>query len=169
MPESRKRIGLLSDTHGHWDDRMTFHLQSVDEIWHAGDIGSFHVLDTMVQLAPLKVVFGNIDDHKMRSELPEMIEWEVNGVKIIMLHIGGSPGRYAKGIRRLLQAKRPDIFICGHSHQLRVEKDSTWGGVYINPGAAGKQGFHKVRTLLRFDLFSGGITNLEVVELQSVQ
>jgi len=169
MPESKIRIGLLSDTHGYWDNRMDHYLESVDEIWHAGDIGSFTVLDAMARIAPVKAVFGNIDDHKMRCELPETIEWEVNGLKFFMIHIGGRPGRYASGVRRLLQEKQPDIFICGHSHLLRVEKDTSWGGLYINPGAAGKHGFHKVRTLLRFDVNSGIIENLEVVELERVR
>ena len=148
---------------------MTFHLESVDEIWHAGDVGDFHVMEKMSQIAPVKAVFGNIDDHKMRTEIPEMIEWEVNGMNILMIHIGGRPGRYARGIRQLLQAKTPDLFICGHSHLLRVEKDDTWGGLYMNPGAAGMHGFHKVRTLLRFDVISGNVKNLEVVELQTVR
>tara|TARA_B110000503_G_C7133833_1_gene407961 strand:+ start:758 stop:1267 length:510 start_codon:yes stop_codon:yes gene_type:complete len=169
MPKLKLRVGLLSDTHSHWDDRMTHHLQSVDEIWHAGDIGDFHVLDTMTQMAPVKAVYGNIDDHRMRSELPELLEWEIHGLKFMMLHIGGRPGRYASGVRRLLDAQRPDVFICGHSHLLRVEKDTSWGGLYINPGAAGKHGFHRIRTLLRFDIQLGLIENLEVVELETVR
>jgi putative phosphoesterase len=169
MPKSSVRIGLLSDTHGHWDERMQHHLKSVDEIWHAGDIGGFNVLDALVKIAPVKAVYGNIDDHTMRSELPEWIEWDVHGLKVLMIHIGGRPGRYEKGIRSMLKTHQPDVFICGHSHLLRVEKDASWGGLYINPGAAGKHGFHRIRTMLRFDVQSGLIENLEVIELESIR
>ena len=159
------RIGLLSDTHGHMDDRILHHLEECDEIWHAGDIGDFRVTDALAELKPLVAVHGNIDDQLIRRDFPEHQHIERAGCKIWMTHIGGRPGRYAKGIRRGLNQHRPDIFICGHSHLLTVQHDKSWGGVHLNPGAAGKQGFHRVRTLLRFHLENGTIQRPEVVEL----
>ncbi|MEC8634737.1 MAG: YfcE family phosphodiesterase, partial [Bacteroidota bacterium] len=130
MPKDTVHIGLLSDTHGHWDDRITHHLSGCDEIWHAGDVGSLAVLDAMQQLGGhVRVVFGNIDDHRMRSETAETLHWEIQGLRFCMTHIGGRPGRYAKGIRSLLDATRPDVFICGHSHLLKVQKDPSFGGL----------------------------------------
>lgn len=159
------RIGLLSDTHSHMDDRILHHLSQVDEIWHAGDIGDLAVTDALAAVAPLRAVYGNIDDHRARAEFPEEIRWECGGLKCLMRHIGGRPDRYASGVRALLQGERPDVFICGHSHLLRVERDARWGGLYVNPGAAGVHGFHRVRTLLRFSIEGGQIHNMEVVEL----
>lgn len=166
MKDGEIRIGLLSDTHSHMDDRILHHLTGVDEIWHAGDIGDLLVIDRLAQKAKVLAVYGNIDDHKVRAEHPLMREWHFGQNHILMLHIGGRPGRYASGVRRLLTEKSPDLFICGHSHLLRVEKDPSWGGLYINPGAAGLHGFHRVRTLLRFSLHPElGISQMEVVEL----
>lgn len=159
------RIGLLSDTHSHCDDRILHHLSGVDEIWHAGDIGSLDVTDALAQVAPVRAVFGNIDDHRIRAEFPEEWRWECGGMRFLMRHIGGRPDRYASGVRTLLQSERPEAFICGHSHLLRVERDPSWGGLYINPGAAGVHGFHKVRTLLRFTVEAGQISEMELVEL----
>ncbi|MGB1574002.1 MAG: metallophosphoesterase family protein [Flavobacteriales bacterium] len=159
------RIGLLSDTHGHMDDRILHHLEECDEIWHAGDIGSLTVTDALAEVAPLLAVHGNIDDQLIRREFPEHHHVEREGLSIWMTHIGGRPGRYASGIRRGLDQHRPGLFVCGHSHLLMVKKDPSWGGLYLNPGAAGKQGFHRVRTLLRFDIELGRILHPEVVEL----
>ena len=159
------RIGLISDTHGHIDDRILHHLEGCDEIWHAGDIGHFRVTDALAKVAPLVVVHGNIDDQLLRRDFPEHQHLERGGCRIWMTHIGGRPGRYAKGIRSGLNAHRPDLFVCGHSHLLLVQKDPSWGGLYLNPGAAGKQGFHAMRTLLRFNLADGQVLNPEVVEL----
>ena len=159
------RIGLISDTHGHIDDRILHHLAECDEIWHAGDIGSLTVTDALSSAAPLVAVHGNIDDHIIRSEFPEHHHFEREGLSIWMTHIGGRPGRYASGIRRGLMQHRPALFVCGHSHLLLVKKDPSWGGLYLNPGAAGRQGFHRMRTLLRFNLEQGAILNPEVVEL----
>ena len=166
MPKDTVHIGLLSDTHSHWDERMTHHLSGCDEIWHAGDVGSLSVLDAMQQLnVKLRVVFGNIDDHKMRSETDEILHWEIQGVRFCMTHIGGRPGRYAKGIRRLLDANRPDVFICGHSHLLKIQRDESFGGLYVNPGAAGLHGFHRTRTLVKFSIARGHLDQMHVVEL----
>ena len=160
------RVGLLSDTHSHMDDRILHHFKGVDEIWHAGDIGRLEVVDELAKLAPVRAVFGNIDDQRVRSEHPEVRDWRIGRHRILMLHIGGRPGRYAKGVRSLLMARQPNLFICGHSHLLRVERDATWGGLYVNPGAAGVHGFHRVRTLLRFHFHpENGLSDLEVVEL----
>lgn len=167
MPQNELHIGLLSDTHGHWDDRLAHHLKSCDEIWHAGDIGDFNVIEAIEELKPLKfrVVYGNIDHARLRSEFPEFLEWTIQGVKFIMTHIGGRPSRYSKGIRALLMGKRPDVFICGHSHMLLIQRDESWGGLFMNPGAAGMQGFHQVRTLLKFTITNGMITDLKAIEL----
>lgn len=159
------RIGLLSDTHSHCDERILHHLKEVDEIWHAGDIGDLQVTDQLAKIAPLRAVYGNIDDHRIRSEFEEELRWNCSGLSVLMRHIGGRPDRYASGVRAMLQQERPDIFICGHSHLLRVQRDTSWGGLYMNPGAAGKHGFHKVRTLLRFTVVAGQISGMEAVEL----
>lgn len=159
------RIGLLSDTHGHIDDRILHHLSGCDEIWHAGDIGDGGVTDALAEVAPLVAVYGNIDDHLLRREFPEHQHLEREGCRVWMTHIGGRPGRYAKGIRSGLQLHKPDLFVCGHSHLLLVKKDLSWGGIHLNPGAAGRQGFHRVRTMLRFTLSSGKLVDPEVVEL----
>ena len=159
------RIGLISDTHGHIDDRMLHHLSACDEIWHAGDIGNFRVTDALASIAPLIAVHGNIDDQLIRRDFPEHQHFQRNGCSVWMTHIGGRPGRYASGIRQGLMDKRPNLFICGHSHLLLVKADPSWGGLYLNPGAAGVQGFHRVRTLLRFTLSDGKVLAPEVVEL----
>lgn len=166
MPKDNVHIGLLSDTHSHWDDRMTHHLADCHEIWHAGDVGDLTVLDAMGQLnAHVRVVFGNIDDHRIRAETNETLHWEIQGLRFCMTHIGGRPGRYAKGIRSLLNETRPDVFICGHSHLLKVQRDPSFDGLYINPGAAGIHGFHRKRTLIKFSIVQSQLTQMRVVEL----
>jgi len=166
MPKDNVHIGLLSDTHSHWDDRMTHHLADCHEIWHAGDVGDLTVLDAMGQLnAHVRVVFGNIDDHRIRAETDETLHWEIQGLRFCMTHIGGRPGRYAKGIRSLLNETRPDVFICGHSHLLKVQRDPSFDGLYINPGAAGIHGFHRKRTLIKFSIEQSQLTQMRVVEL----
>ena len=167
MPLDNVHIGLLSDTHGHWDDRMSHHLSDCDELWHAGDIGSLDVIDAMQKLVdrPARVVFGNIDSAIIRSETKEMLLWKIQGIQFMMLHIGGRPGRYAKGVRQLLNDHRPDVFICGHSHLLRIERDPSFGGLYCNPGAAGLHGFHRMRTMLKFRVLRGELVDMRVIEL----
>lgn len=147
------------------DDRILHHLRGAQEIWHAGDIGDLAVTDDLERIAPVRAVYGNIDDHRARATFPAAQRWTCGGLQFEMVHIGGRPGAYAPGVLAGLQTRRPDVFICGHSHILRIERDSRWGGLYMNPGAAGVHGFHAVRTLLRFDLLSGQIRNLEAVEL----
>ncbi|WP_375419246.1 metallophosphoesterase family protein [uncultured Hymenobacter sp.] len=161
-----KRIALLSDTHGYLDERIVHHLGGADEIWHAGDFGGVDVADTLAGLAPVfRGVYGNIDGRDVRLSQPLTQEFEVEGLRVLMTHIGGYPGHYAPAARPLLHAARPGLFISGHSHILRVMPDPKLGLLHLNPGAAGRHGFHKVRTLLRFGVQAGKVTELQVVEL----
>jgi putative phosphoesterase len=159
------KIGLISDTHGYIDERILHHLQGCDEIWHAGDIGALEVTNELKKIAPLRAVWGNIDGREIRQEFPEQQWFNCEGKKIWMTHIGGAPPRYNPAIRPLLKSEKPDIFICGHSHILRVMNDPTFGVLYLNPGAAGKHGFHKMRTMLRFSIESGAVKDMQVIEL----
>jgi uncharacterized protein len=159
------RIGLLSDTHGHLDQGMLTHLAPCDEVWHAGDIGPLEVTDRLSKLKPVRAVYGNIDDAQARLTWPEDAVFTVEGVKVVMTHIGGYPGHYTARTRQLLLSERPKLYICGHSHILKVMPDPKLGLLHMNPGAAGVHGFHQVRTLLRFTLDASHIRDLEVVEL----
>ena len=161
------KIGVLSDTHSHMDEGILTFLQPCDEIWHAGDIGrSELVIPPLKNICPIRAVYGNIDDAKVRVEFPEHLVWELEGKKFFMTHIGGNPPKYAKGVSSLLNLHQPDVFITGHSHILKICPDAKRNVLFINPGAAGKHGFHKVRTLVRFDLHEGKLSNLEVLELR---
>lgn len=160
-----KRIGILSDTHGHWDDRYLEYFAECDEIWHAGDIGSFELIRRLEEFRPVKAVCGNCDGGDTRKTYPETLEWECENTRVMMTHIGGYPGKYAPGIRKILAEKRPQLFIAGHSHILKVMFDRQMNLLYINPGAAGIMGWHKVRTLIRVTLSQGNFSNLEVIEL----
>ncbi|KAA9327109.1 metallophosphoesterase family protein [Hymenobacter busanensis] len=159
------RIGLLSDTHSYLDERILHHLQDCDEIWHAGDVGDEKVLDQLEALAPLRAVSGNIDDRAVRLRCPETQLFTANGLKVLIHHIGGYPGRYAPPARALLLRERPGLFICGHSHILRVMPDRQLGLLHLNPGAAGRHGFHHMRTLLRFRIEAGKVLDMQAVEL----
>ena len=159
------RIGLLSDTHGCWDDRYEKYFGECDEIWHAGDIGSTEVADRLAAIAPLRAVYGNIDSGDIRLMFPEVYRWKCEEVDVLMKHIGGYPGKYDASIRRTIYAKPPRLFISGHSHLLKVVNDPTIGCLHINPGAAGRFGFHAVRTLVRFTIDGCDIKDLEVIEL----
>ena len=167
MPKDTVHIGLLSDTHSHWDDRMTHHLADCDEIWHAGDIGDLTVTDAIKDLKPLKAVYGNIDNSEIRAEFPLDNKFELEGVSVWITHIGGYPNRYYPRVKEKLKTNTPQLFITGHSHILKVMSDKKLGLLHMNPGAAGKHGFHQVRTMLRFVLEKGEIKNLEVIELGS--
>ncbi len=159
-------IGLISDTHSFLDPKVFDYFQACDEIWHAGDIGEAKVIDDLASFKPVRAVYGNIDDKSIRLRYPEKLVFELEGVKVYMIHIGGTPPRYAKGVKADLKAEQPKLFICGHSHILKVMPDRALNSMlYMNPGAAGRQGFHRMRTLLRFDLEAGNIKNLEVIEL----
>jgi putative phosphoesterase len=159
------KIGLLSDTHSYIDPKVYKYFKDVDEIWHAGDIGSTDVTDTLAEFKPLRVVFGNIDNHEIRAQFKETEIFTLEGVKVFMTHIGGYPNRYTPGIKEQLEAEKPKLFICGHSHILKVIYDKKLQLLHLNPGAAGYHGFHKLKTLLRFELNQGKIENLEIVEL----
>lgn len=158
------KVALISDTHGDLPDNALEILEQMDEIWHAGDVGSREVLAKLPSGPRHRIVYGNIDDSDMRSRHEEELFFETGGVKILMLHIGGKPPRYAKGVKAKLKNLQPDLFVCGHSHICKVEFDKALGCLYMNPGALGNQGFHKVKTVLTFEL-EGKIKNLNVVEL----
>ena len=161
-----KKILLLSDTHGHVDDHMMKYVKESDEVWHAGDIGTTQVTDTISSLKPLRAVFGNIDNHELRLSFPEELLFECEDINIYMTHIGGRPSRYAKGISEKIKSIKPKIFICGHSHILRIQYDKVNQLLFINPGAIGKHGFHKVRTMVRFEIDKSDIKNIEVIEVK---
>ncbi|MFL2584323.1 MAG: metallophosphoesterase family protein [Flavobacteriaceae bacterium] len=161
-----KKILLLSDTHGHVDDHMMKYVKESDEVWHAGDIGTTQVTDTIASLKPLRAVFGNIDNHELRLSFPEELLFECEDINIYMTHIGGRPGRYAKGISEKIKSIKPKIFICGHSHILKIQYDKVNQLLFINPGAIGKHGFHKVRTMVRFEIDKSDIKNMEVIEVK---
>lgn len=159
------RIGLLSDTHSYLDDSIFRHFEQCDEIWHAGDFGDISVADTLAAFRPLRGVYGNIDGQDIRKIYPEHLRFECEQVAVWMTHIGGYPGRYSTQVKMEIQSHPPKLFICGHSHILKVMYDQKLQCLHLNPGAAGKQGWHKVRTLLRFSIDENRIENLEVVEL----
>lgn len=161
-----KRILLLSDTHSHIDERILHYVAEADEIWHAGDIGDLKVTDKIKELKPLRAVFGNIDDHEIRKEFPLNQRFLCEGVDVWITHIGGYPGRYSPAIREEIQENPPKLFICGHSHILKVMPDKKLDLLHMNPGAAGKYGFHKKRTMLRFTIEGENIKDLVVIELE---
>lgn len=160
------KILLLSDTHGYIDNQILKFVKQADEVWHAGDIGSLKVTDTIKELKPLKAVYGNIDGSVTRTTFPLNQLFEVEGVKILMTHIGGYPNRYEKRIKLLLKQHKPNIFISGHSHILKVIYDKKLNLLHLNPGAAGKYGIHQVRTMIRFELNQSKIEKLEIIELE---
>ncbi len=159
------KVALISDSHGFIDQHVLAHLQDVDEIWHAGDIGHDAVIQALPTEKKLMVVYGNIDDAEARMKYAEELFFEVEGLKVLMIHIGGKPPYYAKGIKSRIAQLQPGLFICGHSHICKVEFDAKLNCLYMNPGAIGKQGFHQVRTLLKFEIEAGKPKNLRVVEL----
>lgn len=159
------KIGLLSDTHGYLDPKILDHFGPCDELWHAGDIGSMEVAAALERFKPMKAVYGNIDDMALRTKYPEDLWFQCEGVEIWMTHIAGAPPRYNPRVRKILASRAPAALVCGHSHILRVINDKTHKFLYLNPGAAGHQGFHPMRTLLRFDIADGRFANMEVIEL----
>ena len=158
------KIGLLSDTHSVLNPRIFEHFKICDEIWHAGDIGTVDVIDQLSSFKTLRAVYGNIDNHKIRSICPKNLRFECEGVNVWITHIGGYPYRYNKEVRDELDRNSTDLFICGHSHILKVIYDENRDILHMNPGAAGNYGIHKVITMLRFDIEKGEIKNLEVIE-----
>ncbi|WP_233861339.1 metallophosphoesterase family protein [Tenacibaculum piscium] len=160
-----KKILLLSDTHSFIDNQILKFVKQADEVWHAGDIGDLKVTDTIKKLKPLRAVYGNIDDNNARAEFPLDNRFIVEDVSVWITHIGGYPNAYKPRVREELQQKSPKIFISGHSHILKVQYDQKFNLLHLNPGASGKYGFHKIRTMLRFELDKGEILNMEVIEL----
>jgi len=159
------KILLLSDTHGHIDDQILKYARLADEIWHAGDIGSLEVTDALKKLKPVKAVYGNIDDHNIQKEFPLNNRFLCEQVDVWITHIGGYPPKYNVRTRNEIKQNPPKIFICGHSHILKVMRDKKLDVLHMNPGACGKHGFHQVRTMLRFEIDGADIKNLEVIEL----
>lgn len=160
-----KRIGLLSDTHSYLDPNVFDHFKDCDEIWHGGDVGDVSLLDELEAFKPLRGVYGNIDDQAVRGRLPLNLNFEIEGLSVFITHIGGYPGRYTPRVRKILDTEKPRLYICGHSHILKVIMDKKRQCLHMNPGACGKHGFHQVRTLLRFSVGEGRISGLEVIEL----
>jgi|TARA_B110001452_G_scaffold238538_1_gene219104 uncharacterized protein len=161
-----KKILLISDTHGYIDDRIIQYAKQSDETWHAGDIGELKVTDELKKVTTIRAVHGNIDNNKIRAEYPENLRFQVEEMKIWITHIGGYPNKYNKRIRQEINTNPPDIFICGHSHILKVINDKKLNVLHINPGAIGKHGFHHVRTMIRFEIIKNKIQNLEVIEFK---
>ncbi len=159
------KIGILSDTHGFYDPRIADHFGECDEIWHAGDVGSRDVFLMLNRIAPVTGVFGNIDGTEIRSMFPLYQQKTIEGLDILMTHIGGYPGNYDRRVRSILEENPPDLFIAGHSHILKVLPDKKLKFLHINPGAAGRHGMHKVRTLVRLGFEAGRIDYVDVIEL----
>ena len=159
------RIGLISDTHGYLDPKVEKYFEQCDEIWHVGDVGNIEVIKALTKIKPVRGVYGNIDGQDIRKVFPKHLKFKCEDVKVWMTHIGGYPKKYAQDIREKIKANPPDLFITGHSHILKVVYDKELELLHINPGAAGKSGFHKVKTLVRFTIDGSAIKDLEVIEL----
>ncbi|HEY0432481.1 MAG TPA: metallophosphoesterase family protein [Chitinophagaceae bacterium] len=162
-----KKIGLLSDTHGFLDPAVFTQFSECDEVWHAGDFGSPGLVDKLALFKPLKGVYGNIDDTSIRTRFAETLVFECENIKVMMQHIGGYPPRYDPATRIVLMKEKPKLFIAGHSHILKIQFDAALDCLYINPGAAGRHGWHKMRTIVRFAIDGDQIKNCEVIELGS--
>lgn len=160
-----KKIGLLSDTHSYLDPKIFDYFKDVDEIWHAGDIGSLDVIDKLKAFKPFRGVYGNIDDHIIRKEVSEFNRFFCEDIEVLITHIAGKPGKYSKVVFEELTKKTPDLLICGHSHILLVQKDKRFNMLWMNPGSCGVKGFHSVKTLLRFTVTGKKIENLEAIEI----
>lgn len=160
------KIGLLSDTHGYLDPKIFDHFKNCDEVWHAGDIGEQNVATALESFKSFKAVYGNVDDKSIQVKYPEDLYITCEGLSILITHIGGVPPRYNPRVLKMLRTNTPDIFICGHSHILRIKRDEGFNNmIYLNPGAAGNHGFHAIKTIVRFDLLNKQIKNMEVIEL----
>lgn len=159
------RIGLIADTHDYLDDAVFKHFEKCDEIWHVGDFGTDKVSDALAACKPLKGVYGNIDGYDIRSVFPEMLVWSCEEVKVLMIHIGGYPPKYNTISKKMIQEHHPQLFISGHSHILKIMYDDKQHCLHMNPGAAGKHGWHKTRTLIRFEIDGKDMRNCEIIEL----
>jgi len=161
-----KHIGILSDTHSYLDNKVFRHFDACDEVWHAGDIGNVEVADKLAAFKPLRAVYGNIDGADLRISYPEEQFFECEGQRVYMIHIGGSPGKYPAAVKSRLLELQPTLYVCGHSHILRIVSDKGYGNMlHVNPGAAGVHGFHQVRTLVRLKIDEGRIFDVQVIEL----
>lgn len=161
-----KKIGLLSDTHSFLNNKLFKFFENCDEIWHCGDIGDIKVLNELENFKPVRAVYGNIDGYEIRYKLSENLHFEYEGMKVWLTHIGGYPGRYDKRVYRKIHSTPPDLFICGHSHILKVIYDKNLKLLHINPGAAGNYGQQKVPTAIRFNIHNGRVEDLEIIELK---
>lgn len=159
------KIALISDTHFCFEEDVNKYLREVDEIWHAGDIGDLNTADKYNVLKPLRAVYGNIDGHEIRTEYPEYLYFNAGGINVLMTHIGGYPGRYTPQARSLIEEYKPDLFITGHSHILKIMPDKKYNLLHMNPGSCGTKGYHSIRTLILFDIEASNIENVRVVEL----
>ena len=162
------RIGVLSDTHNYLDDRIFAHFADCDEVWHAGDIGSIDVIEKLKSFKFLRAVYGNIDGHELRREFPLYNTFKIEDVSVLLTHIGGYPGKYARDVLPQIFTQKPNLFVCGHSHILKVQYDKNFDMLCINPGSAGLYGFHSVRTLLKFEINGNQFQNMQVIELAPV-
>ena len=159
------RIGILSDTHSHWDDRYAIYFKDCDEIWHAGDIGDISLLERLEEIAPVRAVAGNVDHGAVRRRCRELEIFRVEDVNVLLTHIGGYPGRWAPGMKKLLTDNHISLMVDGHSHLLKIIFDRETGALHINPGAAGLQGWQKKRTLVRLTIDGADMRDAEVIEL----
>lgn len=162
-----RKILLISDTHGHLDQKLLKYIEAADEVWHAGDIGEIEVCTHISKLKPLRAVWGNIDGSQVRANFPEHLSFVCEGVNVLITHIGGYPGKYPTEIKNLIRQHGPDLFICGHSHILKVMNDKEFDLLHMNPGACGVQGFHTIKTALQFQIEGSEIKNLAIIELGS--
>lgn len=162
-----KNILLLSDTHSHLDERILEYAQQVDEIWHCGDFGNMEIVEQLEKIKPLRGVYGNIDNHTIRASFPEVLRFTCENVEVLMIHIGGYPGKYSPLAKTEIQKQAPKLFISGHSHILKAMYDQKNTLLHLNPGACGKSGWHRMRTMMRFQINGDQIENLEVIELGS--
>ena len=159
-----KRIGVMSDTHNWWDEKYARHFADCDEIWHAGDIGSSLIIDRLETICPVRAVYGNIDGQELRLKFNEILRFKIEECSVIIKHIGGYPGKYDPSIKNVIYKEKPDIFIAGHSHIVKIKYDHLIDCLHINPGAAGKQGWQQVRTLIKFTVNGKDVKDLEIIE-----
>ena len=159
-----KKICILSDSHGYMDKSIINHIKNCNEVWHAGDIGDLKICDELQNHCVLRAVYGNIDNHLIRNEFPEINIFECEGLKILMIHIGGYPKKYTNQTSNLIETHKPDVFICGHSHILKVIRDKKFKLLHINPGAIGKHGFHQIRTMITLKIENKIISDMNVIE-----
>ncbi len=160
-----KKIGIISDTHGYLDEAVFKHFKDCDEVWHAGDFGSLDIVQNLQDFKPFRGVWGNIDGNEIRNVVPEQLSFQCEGVNVFMTHIGGYPGHYSRGIKERLVESSAHLFICGHSHILKIMYDDKIHCLHMNPGAAGKHGWHKMRTLICFEIDGAKMKNCEVIEI----